>query len=144
MDDARRFEGLEKCHIGKLEVPVAKGRTRVLGLARLDQDEAGPGLMIPRCNSVHTYGMRFPVHLVFLGPDRELMRVVLGFQPGGVMTTSGARIVVEVVPRGPDGLDGIGMVLQGASENLNPPEGGEVEFLIPDESQDISSWYRAA
>ena len=28
--------------------------------------EAGPGLLIPRCSSVHTFGMRFALDLVFL------------------------------------------------------------------------------
>lgn len=46
---------------------VAVGvRARLLGLAHLDLDEAGPGLLIPRCSSVHTFGMRFPLDLVFL------------------------------------------------------------------------------
>jgi trehalose synthase len=51
-------------------VPVAASfRSRLLGLARLDRDEAGPGLLIPRCSSVHTFGMRFPLDLVFLDRD---------------------------------------------------------------------------
>jgi len=131
MDDARRFEGLARCRVGELELPVARGRVRVLGLARLDLDRAGPGLVIPRCHSVHTFGMRFPLHLVFLGPNRELMRVVLAVGPGRVIVTPGARTAVEVVPRGGDGLDGIDSILRGASENLTPPEGGEVELMIP-------------
>ena len=49
------------------EVPVATGfRARLLGLACLDREEAGPGLLIPRCASVHTFGMRFALDLVFL------------------------------------------------------------------------------
>jgi uncharacterized membrane protein (UPF0127 family) len=39
---------------------------RLLGLALLDRSEAGEGLLIPRCRSVHTFGMRFPIDLVFL------------------------------------------------------------------------------
>jgi uncharacterized protein len=51
-------------------VPVAVGFTaRLLGLAGLDLDEAGPGLLIPRCRSVHTFGMRFALDLIFL--DRK-------------------------------------------------------------------------
>lgn len=123
---------------------MAKGRMRVLGLARLDREEAGPGLMIPRCNSVHTYGMRFAVHLVYLGPNRELMRLVLGVEPGQVITTSGARCVVEVVPRGKDGLEGIELILEGASENLQPPEGGEVELVVPDGGADPDARHPAA
>ncbi len=122
--------------MGKLEVPVARGRARLIGLARLDRDQAGPGLMIPRCSSVHTYGMRFPLHLVYLGPNRELMRMALGVEPGQVLTTSGASFVVEVVPRGEQGLAGIELILQGASENLKPPEDGEIELLMRDRGAD--------
>lgn len=53
------------------EVPVASNiRSRLLGLAHIDGDEAGPGLLIPRCSSVHTFGMRFPLDLFFLDRDR--------------------------------------------------------------------------
>jgi uncharacterized protein len=48
-------------------VAVAVGlRARLLGLARIDLEEAGDGLLIPRCSSVHTFGMRFLLDLVFL------------------------------------------------------------------------------
>ena len=33
----------------------------------LDRHRAPEGLLIPRCRSVHTYGMRFPLDLLFLG-----------------------------------------------------------------------------
>jgi trehalose synthase len=46
---------------------VARGpRARLLGLAGLDRDRAGGGLLIPRCRAVHTFGMRFALDLVFL------------------------------------------------------------------------------
>lgn len=51
-------------------VPLASTlRARLLGLSHLDPDEAGPGLLIPRCASVHTFGMRFALDLVFLDRD---------------------------------------------------------------------------
>lgn len=55
---------------------VALGvRARLLGLAHLDLDEAGPGLLIPRCSCVHTFGMRFPLELVFLDRDARVCSV---------------------------------------------------------------------
>lgn len=49
------------------EVPVASGfAARLLGLAFLDDELAGEGLLIPRCSSVHTFGMRFALDVVFL------------------------------------------------------------------------------
>ena len=60
-----------------MQVPVATGfRSRLLGLALLDRERAGPGLLIPRCRSVHTFGMRFAVDLVFLDSfGRKLRRL---------------------------------------------------------------------
>ena len=43
--------------------------SRLLGLALLRPERAGEGLLIPRCRSVHTFGMRFPLDVCFL--DRE-------------------------------------------------------------------------
>ncbi len=52
------------------EVRVAAGlRARLLGLSRLDRERAGAGLLLPRCASVHTFGMRFALDLVFLDAD---------------------------------------------------------------------------
>lgn len=49
------------------EVRLARGfRARLFGLARLDREEAGSGLFLPRCSSVHTFGMRFPLDLYFV------------------------------------------------------------------------------
>jgi len=58
------------------EVRVAGGpRARLLGLAHLDREEAGAGLLIPRCSSVHTFGMRFPLDLYFLGAGGEVISI---------------------------------------------------------------------
>jgi hypothetical protein len=45
--------------------------SRLLGLALLDRGRAGPGLVIPRCRSVHTLGMRFALDVLFLDRDRR-------------------------------------------------------------------------
>jgi trehalose synthase len=64
---ARRLGRLPSAPVLGREVPVASTRcARLLGLANLPLDDAGPGLLIPRCRSVHTFGMRFPLDLVFL------------------------------------------------------------------------------
>ena len=66
----RRLRDLPSTVVLGREVPVASSfRSRLLGLAHLDGDEAGAGLLIPRCSSVHTFGMRFPLDLVFLDRD---------------------------------------------------------------------------
>jgi trehalose synthase len=73
---ASRLQALPAAAVAGHEVRVAAGfRARLLGLAGLDRERAGCGLLIPRCRSVHTFGMRFPLDLVFLDADgRELSR----------------------------------------------------------------------
>lgn len=41
-------------------------RARLLGLALLAAPQAGPGLLMPGCRAVHTFGMRFALDLHFL------------------------------------------------------------------------------
>lgn len=41
-------------------------RARLLGLALLPAARAGPGLLIPRCSAVHSFGMRFELVVHFL------------------------------------------------------------------------------
>ena len=67
---ARRLRDLPSADVLGHEVRVASGRrARLLGLSHLDRELAGPGLLIPRCSSVHTFGMRFALDLVFLDRD---------------------------------------------------------------------------
>lgn len=77
-------------------VPVAlTGRSRLLGLALLRRGRAGPGLLIPRCSSIHTLGMRFALDVAFLdGAGRVLEWCVV--PPGRVVSHRGARAVLEV------------------------------------------------
>ncbi len=64
---ASRFRHLPTVWCFGREIPIAKGiRVRLLGLAGLQPEEAGAGLLIPRCSSVHTFGMRFALDIVFL------------------------------------------------------------------------------
>ena len=79
------------------EVRVAVGpRARFLGLAHLDRDQAGPGLLIPRCSSVHTFGMRFPLDLYFLGGDGEVVAIRWGVPARRLAICGRARAVLEL------------------------------------------------
>jgi uncharacterized protein len=78
-------------------VPVAVTfRARLLGLAYLDREAAGPGLLIPRCASVHTFGMRFPLDLCFLGRDGEVLAVCRAVPPRRCVAHRGAVAVLEI------------------------------------------------
>lgn len=114
MDHASRFAKLKRRRIGGLSLPVASGPARLLGLALLDRDKAGPGLIIPRCHAIHTHGMRFPLHVAFLERNGGLRRLTLGVEPGQFLSTPGADLVVEIVPRNPTDLSGVKAMFKGA------------------------------
>ena len=79
------------------EVRVATGlRARLLGLAHLDLDEAGPGLLIPRCSSIHTFGMRFALDLYFLDEDGAVIEERRRVARGRVVRCRRAAAVVEL------------------------------------------------
>jgi uncharacterized membrane protein (UPF0127 family) len=78
-------------------LPVAKGfRTRLLGLSRRDRAQVGPGLLIPRCASVHTFGMRFLLDLYFLDGEGRVISVRRRVPPRRVVWQRGARKVLEI------------------------------------------------
>jgi uncharacterized protein len=82
------------------EVPVARGlRARLLGLSFLDEEEAGAGLLIPHCASVHTFGMRFALDVLFLEPENGVVAIHLGVPPRRVLSHRGAGAVLELTPR---------------------------------------------
>lgn len=97
---AQRFAHLPRYRFAGQTFPIATDRTsRLLGLAWLDRDRAGPGLLIPRCRSVHSFGMRFPLRLLFLGPGMRTVRCVEHLPPARICFCPAAEAVLEIVPR---------------------------------------------
>ena len=79
------------------EVHVATGfRARLLGLACLDLTEAGSGLLIPRCSSIHTFGMRFSLDLYFLDGEGVAIDERRRVPRGQVVRCRRAAAVVEL------------------------------------------------
>ncbi|HEX6204925.1 MAG TPA: DUF192 domain-containing protein [Solirubrobacterales bacterium] len=84
-------------------IPVAKDfRTRLLGLAWRSRESAGPGLLIPRCSSVHTFGMRFPLDVYFLDADGRVISARRQVPPRRVLWQRGAAAILEI-PSPPEG-----------------------------------------
>jgi hypothetical protein len=93
----RGFDSAARRTVAGHEVPVAVGfRARLLGLALLDRAGAGPGLLIPRCAAVHTFGMRFALDIHFLGPDDQVLAVRRAVPPRRFVSYRGAIAVLEV------------------------------------------------
>ena len=81
---------------GGLRVAEASTRAaRLKGLAKLDAMPASAALHIPRCRSVHTFTMRFPLDLIWLSKAGEVVRVDENVPPRRVRTCVRARSVVE-------------------------------------------------
>lgn len=80
-----------------LEVAVARSRrARLLGLAGLRREAAPPGLLIPNCRSVHTFGMRFALDLYFLDAEGRVLDARLDLEPGRFAGCRGAASVLEI------------------------------------------------
>jgi len=98
---ACRLRALPQRRVLGREVAVAVGlRARLLGLSRLCREEAGPGLLIPRCASVHTFGMRFRLDLVFLDGEGRVLEVRRRVGRGRLVWRRGARAVLEIPSAG--------------------------------------------
>jgi uncharacterized membrane protein (UPF0127 family) len=79
-----------------LEVRVAATRrARLLGLAGLRELPAGVGLLLPRTRSVHTFGMRFALNLVWLDGDACAVRIDEAVPPRRLRSCRRARAVIE-------------------------------------------------
>jgi uncharacterized membrane protein (UPF0127 family) len=98
-----RLRRLPRATVAGREVRLATGfRARLLGLAFLDLDEAGSGLLILRCSSIHTFGMRFPLDVLFLDGDGAVLAARRDVSPRRVVSCRRASEVLEV-PAGQGG-----------------------------------------
>jgi uncharacterized membrane protein (UPF0127 family) len=98
-----RFRHLPCRRVTGLLVPVATGRrSRLLGLAWLDRERAGAGLLIPRCASVHSLGMRFPLDLYFLDREGLVLEIRHQVPARRIVWRRGADAVLEI-PAAPGG-----------------------------------------
>ena len=93
----RRFRGLGWTLVADRRVRVAdRPLARLVGLAFLDRGRAGPGLWIPRCRSVHTFGMRIALDVAFLDRDYAVLSWRTAVPPGRVLVERRAASVLEL------------------------------------------------
>ncbi len=89
---------------------MARGaRARLLGLAHLDRERVGGGLLIPRCVSVQTFGMRFALDVYFLDGDGAVVAARCTVPPRRFAFCARASAVLEIPAE----------------------EGGEIPALVP-------------
>jgi uncharacterized membrane protein (UPF0127 family) len=95
---AHRLDALPERRLpGGLRLAVARGgRARLCGLAFLDEIPPDRALLFERCRSVHTFGMRFALDLVWLDGGGAVVRVDGGVRPRRLRSCRRAASVVEV------------------------------------------------
>jgi uncharacterized membrane protein (UPF0127 family) len=82
-----------------MDVVVARGLRRLIGLAGRPSLPPGAALEIPRCRSVHTFGMRFALDLLWLDGERRVVRIDRAVPPWRVRSCRQARSVLEADSR---------------------------------------------
>jgi uncharacterized protein len=105
----------ERCEIPKSSFARARG---LLGRSGL---EPGSGMLIDAAPSVHMFFMRFPIDVVFLDRDRNVVRVVHGLRPWRV---AGARRAVAALEL-PAGAAAEAGIEKGDVLSLEEPAAGD-------------------
>ena len=115
----RRLERLPAVALaGGLRLRVAdRASARCAGLAGLRAMPPRTALLIPRCRSVHTFGMRFGLDLIWLAGDGSIVDVSASVPTRRVISRGHARAVVEA-PAGTGALFFTALV--GAADRLTP------------------------
>jgi uncharacterized membrane protein (UPF0127 family) len=75
---------------------AADSKSRNRGLLGRDHLEAGAGLVIVPCSSVHTFFMRFAIDVLFVGRDGTIVKCVRDLRPWRIAVGLRAYAVVEV------------------------------------------------
>jgi len=73
-----------------------QGAKRRKGLLGREMLSAGEGLWIVPCESVHTFGMQFPIDLVYLDPDKRVKKVRSDVHPWRLSACLSAHSVLEL------------------------------------------------
>jgi uncharacterized protein len=96
---SERFDGLSRRELasGRVVIEAATGRSRRLGLARLDSLARDQALHIPRCSAVHTFTMRFGLDLIWLDRHGGVVRVDHDVAPNRMRICPRAKSVVETL-----------------------------------------------
>jgi hypothetical protein len=92
----RRFRRSPRKVVLGVEMPVATTYvSRLLGLALLAPERAGPGLLIPRCRNIHTFGMRYRIDVIFLGKTGQPIDLRRFVSPARIVRCRAAAAVLE-------------------------------------------------
>ena len=106
----------ERCDVADHLVARMRG---LLGRSDLPQ---GEGILLRPAGSIHTFFMRFPIDVVFLDEENQVVKVVHRLPPWRAAGMKGARSVVELAA-GEAESRGIAV---GSTLQFDPPSRGHV------------------
>lgn len=69
---------------------------RLKGLLGRNQITSEQGLLITPCNSVHTIGMKFPIDVLYLNKNNQIVKVVSNMKPLRMSWSFTATKVLEI------------------------------------------------
>lgn len=80
-------------------------KKRRVGLLKHERLDPGQGLWIAPCEAIHTFGMRFPIDVLFLDRLKKVLKVKHGMARGRISGCLWAHSVLEL-PAGQAGRTG--------------------------------------
>lgn len=69
---------------------------RLKGLLGTDCLPQGAALLITPCSSVHTFGMAYPIDVLFIGVDYKVLKIAASLRPGRTAWCGKSQYVVEL------------------------------------------------
>lgn len=75
---------------------------RLRGLMGQTREQAGAGLLLRPCRSIHTAFMRFPIDVVFLDRDGRVLKIAVCVRPWRVVLAPWRTAAVLELPHGYD------------------------------------------
>jgi uncharacterized membrane protein (UPF0127 family) len=72
------------------------GRDRRVGLLKDESLEDGTGILIEPCEGVHTFGMKFPIDIVFLNRQRKIVALHRAVPAGRLRMSLRAHATLEL------------------------------------------------
>ena len=71
-----RIRNLDRnVHLADPALVADTSATRRTGLLKHEKFEAGDGLWIVPCEGVHTFGMKFPIDVLYLSKKRKVLKI---------------------------------------------------------------------
>ena len=78
--------------INGIRVKVARNfRDRARGLIGRPEPATGEGMLIERCNAIHTFFMRYPIDATFLDRENRVVKTVCSIRPWTPLVWGGFR-----------------------------------------------------